>query len=53
MFTAGYITSSTGAYFNDADKKTQVIQAGTWWDGSELAFNGMAKKSGDQSLQDR
>lgn len=49
VFTAGYITSSTGAYFIDVDKEAHVIQAGTWWDGSELVFTGKpAKSSGEQ-----
>ncbi|GGJ98229.1 hypothetical protein GCM10007063_20700 [Lentibacillus kapialis] len=48
VFTAGYLTAGTGAYFNDAHKETQVIQAGTWWDGSDLAFNGQpVQASGD------
>ncbi|HLR63589.1 MAG TPA: amyloid fiber anchoring/assembly protein TapA [Lentibacillus sp.] len=49
LFAAGYITSSTGAYFMDVEKQTNVIQAGTWWDGSDLGFTGRPSKSqGDQ-----
>ncbi|WP_255259884.1 amyloid fiber anchoring/assembly protein TapA [Lentibacillus sp. CBA3610] len=40
IFTFGYMTSGTGAYFNSSSNDKQVIQAGTWWDGSELVFPG-------------
>ncbi|WP_139223999.1 amyloid fiber anchoring/assembly protein TapA [Lentibacillus halodurans] len=40
IFTLGYLTSGTGAYFNSSEEDQQVIQAGTWWDGSELVFVG-------------
>ncbi|APC49525.1 amyloid fiber anchoring/assembly protein TapA [Virgibacillus halodenitrificans] len=46
LFTIGYLTSNTGAYFNDKEKEEQVIQAGTWWDGSKLAFTGEQDQSG-------
>lgn len=40
VFTLGYLASGTGAYFVSSQENEQVIQAGTWWDGSELAFVG-------------
>ncbi|WP_245183492.1 amyloid fiber anchoring/assembly protein TapA [Lentibacillus salicampi] len=40
IFAFGYLTSGTGAYFNSQSNDKQVIQAGTWWDGSELVFPG-------------
>ncbi|AVQ99890.1 amyloid fiber anchoring/assembly protein TapA [Oceanobacillus iheyensis] len=40
VFTLGYLASGTGAYFVSSQESEQVIQAGTWWDGSELAFVG-------------
>lgn len=40
IFTIGYLTSGTEAYFNDTNVKNQQIQAGTWWDGSDLQFVG-------------
>jgi YqxM protein len=38
--TSSFIDGSTGAYFNDQDKTTGVITAGTWsiWDKSSLKF---------------
>lgn len=38
MFSFSYAVSSTGAYFNSENEDRQVIQAGTWWDGSSLVF---------------
>ncbi|WP_077358634.1 amyloid fiber anchoring/assembly protein TapA [Virgibacillus halodenitrificans] len=46
LFTIGYLTSNTGAYFNDKEKEELVIEAGTWWDGSKLAFTGEPGQSG-------
>ncbi|MGP4064533.1 amyloid fiber anchoring/assembly protein TapA [Oceanobacillus sp. M65] len=40
VFTLGYLASGTGAYFVSSQESEQVIQAGTWWDGSELDFVG-------------
>ncbi|WP_198029982.1 amyloid fiber anchoring/assembly protein TapA [Oceanobacillus manasiensis] len=43
IFTLGYLASGTGAYFVSSQENEQIIQAGTWWDGSELAFIGDPK----------
>ncbi|WP_404454374.1 amyloid fiber anchoring/assembly protein TapA [Oceanobacillus kapialis] len=43
IFTLGYLASGTGAYFVSKQENEQTIQAGTWWDGSELAFIGKPK----------
>lgn len=48
IFAAGFFTSGTSAYFNDKDKETFTMQAGTWWDGSELAFAGKPSRSSDE-----
>ncbi|MYL45212.1 amyloid fiber anchoring/assembly protein TapA [Virgibacillus halodenitrificans] len=46
LFTIGYLTSNTGAFFNDKEKEELVIEAGTWWDGSKLDFTGEPGQSG-------
>ncbi len=40
IVSASVLTSSTGAYFNDSMQSEAKIQAGTWWDGSNLRFVG-------------
>ncbi|WP_325946237.1 amyloid fiber anchoring/assembly protein TapA [Heyndrickxia sporothermodurans] len=46
LFTGSYLTSNTGAYFNDTDDIKGTITAGTWevddgkWDKSSLKFLG-------------
>ncbi|MFB7301569.1 amyloid fiber anchoring/assembly protein TapA [Heyndrickxia sporothermodurans] len=46
IFTGSYLTSNTGAYFNDTDDIKGTITAGTWevddgkWDKSSLKFLG-------------
>lgn len=37
-FSMSYIVSGTGAYFTNENKEKQEIQAGTWWDQSNLVF---------------
>ncbi|GGB45398.1 amyloid fiber anchoring/assembly protein TapA [Virgibacillus dakarensis] len=39
-FSFSYLISGTGAYFNDGKTDKHVIQAGEWWDQSELEFIG-------------
>ncbi len=39
-FTFSYLSTGTGAYFINSNLEKQVIQAGTWWDGSKLVFTG-------------
>jgi YqxM protein len=48
--TSSFIDGSTGAYFNDQDKVTGVITAGTWssWDKSSLSF---PNKDHDRSIE--
>jgi YqxM protein len=48
--TSSFIDGSTGAYFNDLDKVTGVITAGTWssWDKSSLSF---PNKDYDRSIE--
>ncbi|KUP04429.1 hypothetical protein Q75_15685 [Bacillus coahuilensis p1.1.43] len=36
IFTVSYLTSNTTAYFSDSSNETLSIQAGTWFDGSNL-----------------
>jgi YqxM protein len=41
LFTLSYLTSQTGAYFNDQEQATVVISSGKWleeWDKSSLTF---------------
>lgn len=41
ILTSGYLTSDTGAYFNDSSQVNGNFQVGTWqevWDKSSLAF---------------
>ena len=41
ILSIGYLTTDTGAYFNDNTTVTGIIQAGTWedqWDKSSLKF---------------
>lgn len=40
ILTGSYLTSDTKAYFSDQVTDKQVIQAGEWWDQSELEFTG-------------
>ncbi|WP_188454453.1 amyloid fiber anchoring/assembly protein TapA [Virgibacillus oceani] len=39
-FIFSYLSSGTGAYFINSNSEKQVIEAGSWWDGSDLVFTG-------------
>ncbi|MCT2534618.1 amyloid fiber anchoring/assembly protein TapA [Aquibacillus koreensis] len=41
MVSFSVLTSSTGAFFNETKEAQTVIQAGTWWDKSDLEFIGI------------
>ncbi|WP_163970565.1 amyloid fiber anchoring/assembly protein TapA [Oceanobacillus halotolerans] len=47
IFLFSFLTSGTGAYFNSANEDQFTLQAGTWWDGSELEFIG----NGNQNIK--
>ncbi|RIW36098.1 amyloid fiber anchoring/assembly protein TapA [Bacillus salacetis] len=38
IFTLSYLNSNTAAYFSDTDEDSFTIQAGTWFDKSDLGF---------------
>ncbi|ETI68436.1 amyloid fiber anchoring/assembly protein TapA [Neobacillus vireti] len=57
LFTVGYLSSDTGAYFNSSSQISGAITAGTWqelWDKSSLKFkngeNENSKKVKDQMI---
>ncbi|SET08970.1 TasA anchoring/assembly protein [Oceanobacillus limi] len=45
VFGFSYISSGTGAYFNTINNDKFSIQAGTWWDGSDLEFTGVPNQN--------
>ncbi|MUK89068.1 amyloid fiber anchoring/assembly protein TapA [Ornithinibacillus sp. L9] len=45
IFSFSYLSSATDAYFNSSNQDSFTLQAGTWFDGSELVFIGKGNQN--------